>query len=171
MTEMKNSRIQRMESFTFVYVSFFCFLVSSEYYSVTSVPFRVAELDSVIFTFTKSPIRWLPRSNTTTLFCSVRPNNCSLERLDTPSTNTSKVLPTFLHCFRPKLVLQFDEFVQTADFDFFRHVVGKMLGCVSARTFGILEHEGRIVGIPASARGTFDGLPPFRNGSRRRCRC
>lgn len=55
----------------------------------TSSPFSVAELDSVIFTITKSPIRCEPRSNTTTRFCSVRPNNWSRLRLLTPSTSTS----------------------------------------------------------------------------------
>ncbi len=43
----------------------------------TSSPFSVAELDSVIFTITKSPTRCVPRSNTTTRFCSVRPKNWS----------------------------------------------------------------------------------------------
>lgn len=55
----------------------------------TSFPFSVAELLSVIFTFTKSPTRCVPLSKTTTRFCSVRPKSWSRERLDTPSTNTS----------------------------------------------------------------------------------
>ena len=55
----------------------------------TSSPFSVAELLSVIFTFTKSPTRCVPLSKTTTRFCSVRPKSWSRERLDTPSTNTS----------------------------------------------------------------------------------
>ena len=55
----------------------------------TSSPFSVAELLSVILTVTKSPIRCVPRSKTTTRFCSVRPKSWSRERLETPSTNTS----------------------------------------------------------------------------------
>ena len=50
------------------------------------LPFSVAELASVTRTLTKSPIRCVPLSNTTTRFCSVRPNNWSRERLETPST-------------------------------------------------------------------------------------
>ena len=55
----------------------------------TSSPFSVAELASVTRTLTKSPTRCVPLSNTTTRFCSVRPNSWSRERLETPSTSTS----------------------------------------------------------------------------------
>lgn len=58
-------------------------------YSTHSSPLSVAELASVMRTFTKSPTRCFPRSKTTTRFCSVRPKSCSRERLDTPSTSTS----------------------------------------------------------------------------------
>ena len=67
--------------------------VSSVVKNQISSPFSVAELASVIRTFTKSPTRCVPRSNTTTRFCSVRPNSWSRERLETPSTRTSYVFP------------------------------------------------------------------------------
>lgn len=54
-----------------------------------STPLSVALEASVMRSHTRSPGRWLPRSNTTTLFCSVRPKSCSRERLLTPSTSTS----------------------------------------------------------------------------------
>ena len=54
-----------------------------------STPLSVALEASVMRSHTRSPGRWFPRSNTTTLFCSVRPKSCSRERLLTPSTSTS----------------------------------------------------------------------------------
>ena len=62
--------------------------------SFTISPSSVADVAESTFTFTKSPICAPPRLNTTTLFCSVRPNNCSRLRLLTPSTSTSNTEPT-----------------------------------------------------------------------------
>ena len=60
----------------------------------TASPSSVALVLPVIRTLTYSPIWWLPLSNTTILFCSVRPHNCSLLRLLGPSTKTSNTLPS-----------------------------------------------------------------------------
>lgn len=57
--------------------------------SVQRSPSSVALVEPVMRTLTKSPGRAVPRANTTTLFCSVRPKSCSRDRLLTPSTSTS----------------------------------------------------------------------------------
>ena len=54
-------------------VLLFIYFFFTHVYSNTSSPIRVAELEEVTFTFTKSPMWWLPRLNTTTLCCWVRP--------------------------------------------------------------------------------------------------
>ena len=45
--------------------------------------------------------------------------------------------------FGRELVLEFDDFIQATDFDFFRDVFRLVLGSVCSRSFRILEHEGR----------------------------
>ena len=47
--------------------------------------------------------------------------------------------------FGRELVLEFDDLIQTTDFDFFRDVIRQVLGSVCSRSFRILEHESRIV--------------------------
>ena len=134
----------------------------------TSSPFSVAELDSVTFTITKSPTRCVPRSNTTTRFCSVRPNNWSRLRLETPSPAPR----TSCHATGIRLgretVLQGDDFIQTANLHLLGHIVRQMLGSMRTGAFAVLEHEGGIVSrTPPSARGKAGGPPPSHYGNRR----
>ena len=63
------------------------------FYDEIFSPNKVAEEASVIFTKTRSPTLFSERGKTTILFCDVRPQNCSFERLEVPSIKTSNVFP------------------------------------------------------------------------------
>lgn len=119
-------------------------IYSANFPANTSSPFSVAEPDSVIFTITKSPIRCLPRSKTTTRFCSVRPNMVAAA-YHTLYQHFVGLPHTTGVGLGGKTVLKGDDFVQTADFHLFGHIVGQVLAGIRAGTLGIFEHEGCIV--------------------------